>query len=585
MLNLKCKIGCQNGVRDPLKTDRETRTKPPPPEPYRTELLRSELPRPEPLRPQPPQPKQSFAVGAAQLEADPTIPLPVQAKPNATAGVKQDHSEAKNGKKSRKPQLAHHCDSPWPPRNQQVRRPIISAESLNNNQPVLTVIPHGAVEYSALDNQHRHISQDPEGWVELPVNAQDGVSVDHEQHISPKIEGQVVAAQVAGPFDQGDCPSPTSRNQICSPTNLQHSVTANYDQQIIDTRKEHLSLSTDVPDAVYNTDGLNRNTHRKPHGHKDIEIISPAWPVGYAKNRPVDEPLHGISSRAGTSRVSKPQKKTRIAAALRPIAAMPAIGNRDELPQAFDHVLDSLRIIVSKTYSDHTSGINAHKGRIEALQQVIDLQKATIQALKKTDATARVAMGRQADTVEKLKNYVRGLETDHAKIKANVKSYHDECNKVWKEKVGEVTAEKAELEREFSTMIHAVSQSRQSMKQAMVECCHRLELSEHKRITLVQDLKMQHALLEAEKKKSTDLEQQILSSLQAIHGHFENSIGIMIEKLGSIQNSVEDTSADDKRDACLNECLDALKELQAIPFLTAKDAQKAEGMIRFLHET
>jgi hypothetical protein len=456
---------------------------------------------------------------------------------------------------------------------------------LINDQSVLDGIPRAAVEYPALDDQHEHISLDAKEWSELPVNTHADVPVDHEQYISRNPEEQVVATQVGDPFDQGDCPSPTPRERVFSPVDSQNSVTANHDQQRFNVPAEHLALSTDTPDTVYGTDGSDRDISKKPHEHMDIEIAPPARPVGYAKNSPADEPLHGISSRAGPNRVSKPKKKKRNTAALRPVNAMQAIGDHDGFPQDFDHVLDDLRMIAFKAHFDHTSGMNACKGNIEALQQVIGLQKATIQALKNTDARTHATMSQQADTVEKLKKYVKGLETDHAKIKANVKSYHDECDKFWKEKVGEVTAEKAELEREFSTMIHAVNKSRQSMKTAMVECCHRLELSEHKRTTLVQDLKMQHALLATEKKKSADLEQQIISSLQAIHNHLENDMSVMIEKLGSIQSSVEDISADEKYVACLNECREALKGLRAIPFLTAKDTRKAEGMLRFLHDT
>lgn len=570
MLDLKCKTDCQNSVRDAPNTDRETRTKP-------------DLP--EPSRPEPPRPEESFAIGAAQLEADPAKPLSAQAGPNATAGGKRNHSSAKKGKQSPKSQLTHYRHGLWPPRSQQERRPAVSAESLIADQSVLDVIPHAAVKYPALDDQHEHISPDPGEWGELLVNTQGDVSVSHEQYTSRNAEEQVVATEVADPFDQGDCLSPTPRERAFSPVGSQRSVTVNHDQQLFDIPAEHLALSTDTPDAVNDTDGPDRDVSKKFHGHTDIEIAPPARPVEYAKNRLVDKPLHGVSSRAGPNRVSKPKKKKRNTAALRPVAAMSAIEDHDGFPQDFEHVLDGLRMIVFRAHSDHTSGMDARKGTIEALQQVIGLQKATIQALKNTDAKTRATMGRQADTVEKLKKYVKGLETDHAKIKANVKSYHDECDKFWKEKVGEVAAEKAELEREFSTMVHAVNKSRQSMKTAMVECCHRLELSEHKRTTLVQDLKMQHALLATEKKKSADLEQQILSSLQAIHNHFENNIGIMIEKLGSIQGSVEDTSADDRHIACLNECMEALKGLRAIPFLTAKDTRKAEGMLRFLHET
>ena len=570
MLALNCKTDCQNSVQDALNTDRNTRTK---------------FTLPEIFRPGPPLSEQSFAVGAAQLKADPAIPLSAQTGPNATAGGKRNHSGAKKGKQSPKSQLAHYCHSPWPPRSQQERRPVVSAESLINDQSVLDVISHATVEYPALDDQHEHISPDPREWGELPINTQGDVSVDHEQYISRNAEEQIVATQVADPLDQGDCPSPTPRKQVFSPVDSQRSVTANHDQKLIDIPAEYLALSTDTPDAVYDIDDPDRDTSKKPHGHADIEIALPVRPVGYVKNRPVDEPLHGVSSRAGPNRVSKPKKKKRNTVTLHPAAAMSAIGDHDGFFQAFDHVLDGLRMVVFKAHSDHTSGMNARKGSIEALQQVIGLQKATIEALKNTDAKTRATMARQADTVEKLKKYVKGLETDHAKIKANIRSYHNECDEFWKEKVGEVSTEKVELEREFSTMIHAVNKSRHSMKTAMVECCHKLELSEHKRTTLVQDLKMQHALLATEKKKSADLEQQIISSLQAIHNRLENSIGAMNEKLGSIQSSVEDTSADDKRVACLNECMEALKGLRAIPFLTAKDTQKAEGMLRFLHET
>jgi hypothetical protein len=573
MLKSECKSGSQKRNRDSQEADQETRTEPTPPELYRTES---------------PQSGQFGTAGAAQLETNHAIPPSTKAGSSVPAVGQPIRSGAKKGKKSRKIQPARYRDGLWPPRSLQETRSLVPAEPLNNDQPVLDVIPP-TFEYPVLENQYKSIGPNPEECAPMPVDTQGDLSINREQYISRNAEEQVVSTRVADLFKQGECLGPNPGGQNALPYDSQNPINVSQSQQTTDTPEEHLALRTNMLDNLQNTNEPAREVSNKSEGPNNFQNVPLDKPVHFAKDRPVDESLRGVSSRAGPSRVSKPQKKKRNNHAVLPDKSMPVIAHGDGLPLALDHMLESVRMVVStdraRSHSDHTSEINAHQGNIAALQEIISLQKHTILALKNKDATMRTTMNRHADTVGKLKKYVEGLETDHAKIKASVEIYHRECDESWKEKVDEVTAEKAELEREFLAMINAVNKSRQSMQTAMVECYHELELSEDKRITLVQDLRTMHALLEVEQKRSAGLEQQIISSLQAIHNHLDENNNSVIKKLGGIQSLVEDTTADDKRDTCLKECIETLKNLRATPFLTAKDTQKAEKMLRYLQET
>jgi hypothetical protein len=572
MLKSECKIGSQKRNRDSQEADQETRTEPTPPELHRTES---------------PQLGQFDAAGAAQLETDPAIPRST-AGSSAFAGGKTIRSGTKKGKKSRKIQPAQYHDGLWPPRTLQATRSLVSAEPLNNDKPVLDVIPP-AFEYPVLENHYKSIGPNLEAWAPILVDTQGDVSINRKLYISRNAEEQVVSTRVDDLFKQGECLGSNLRGQDSLPSDSQNPVTVSKSQQTTDTPEEHLALRTNMLDNVQDTNEPARGISIKSNGPNNFQNAPLDEPVLFAKDRPVDEFLRGVSSRAGPSRVNKPQKKKRNNHAVLPNKSMPVIAHGDGLPLGLDRMLEDVRMVVSadraRSHSDHTSEINAHQGNIAALQEIISLQKHTILDLRNKDTTMRTTMDRQAATVGKLKKYVEGLETDHAKIKASVKNYHRECDGFWKEKVDEVTAEKAELEREFLAMINAVNKSRHSMQTAMVECYHKLEFSEYKRKTLVQDLRTLHDLLEVEKKRSAGLEQQIISSLQAIHNHLEENNNVVIKKLGGIQSSVEDTTADDKRDTCLNECMEALKNLRATPFLTAKDTQKAEKMLQYLHET
>lgn len=58
----------------------------------------------------------------------------------------------------------------------------------------------------------------------------------------------------------------------------------------------------------------------------------------------------------------------------------------------------------------------------------------------------------------------------------------------------------------------------------------------------------------------------------------------MIEKLGKIKASLDDTVANENRDARIGECVDILRSLGTVSFLTTRDVEKAEGMLRYIYE-
>ncbi|KAF2796924.1 hypothetical protein K505DRAFT_415434 [Melanomma pulvis-pyrius CBS 109.77] len=537
----------------------------------------------------------SQAPNEGQLEMDTSIPQLAQPGPGSTGDVKRTGPTARKRKKSRNTSLAQQRDDPWPPRNPQGKRPVGATKPLDNDQPILDVMPHAIDDHAAPSSDHEHMSPFLEERVDVLVTTQNSISVNNDKHMSPSPEDHTelpAAIQYSVPTGSDEDPSSVNREQLISPMARQYSAHDNVGRDIRATPEGQSASPTAMHYPTYDTHNPALDIPKNGATTTgDTQFISRGGQVLPTKDRSIDRALHEVSCRAGPSRVGKPQKKNRNAAAPQRSVRMPMSGNSEYGSgfSMFDHALESLRMAAHaeqvKRQLVHDTEINLSKGTIAALQDSNDLHKDTIQSLRDADVIMRAKVNRQANSVKQLEKIVKGLENDHALVKATVKNYHDEYDKTWKEKIREVEAERASLESDFHTTINCVNKSREAMKETLIDFSHQLELSENKRKDLINNLKFQGTLLEAEKKRCACLEERVMSSLQVIQHHVENNSSVVIDKLGSIQTSVDDTTADKNRDACLKECMDVLHSLRATPFLAAKDTQKAERMLRFVHES
>jgi hypothetical protein len=91
-------------------------------------------------------------------------------------------------------------------------------------------------------------------------------------------------------------------------------------------------------------------------------------------------------------------------------------------------------------------------------------------------------------------------------------------------------------------------------------------------------------LYEEEKTRRKDLETKLWPSFQNLHCQLENRSAQLIEKLEGLQSSVDGVACELGQDSRIQKCLRALRKVQDVPLLTTKDVQKAEGMLRFIHD-
>jgi hypothetical protein len=168
------------------------------------------------------------------------------------------------------------------------------------------------------------------------------------------------------------------------------------------------------------------------------------------------------------------------------------------------------------------------------------------------------------------------------KLQKSAVLLQDDCKKTLQKKIAEVESEKQSLRRDFEATLEVLGKGQKSLKDTVDEVYVRVIISESKRKDLAEDLSKQIAMYEEEKRKRDDLEKQLLSSVQSVQRQLGDGSTALNEKLATLQTSVEDVAARDGQDLRVEECLAALQKLQSTPFLTARDVQKAEGMLRFV---
>lgn len=314
-----------------------------------------------------------------------------------------------------------------------------------------------------------------------------------------------------------------------------------------------------------------------------------------AKERPPQTsmaPRASSGSGAGQNRpfrVTKPQRKLQsrgqMASGTRTNHSGPP---KPTYADIFEQQLQSLRVSYYAESVRHESHFGAQvqirDTRIADLEEQVKRAQDHVIEVERKDVERLNKAKQQRDAVRDLQKYVKGLSTDHAKFKETTKNHEKACSKILETRLSEFQNEKAELEQEFLKTVEKLEKSRRSTKELLQDCYTKLEVSESKRLGLLDNLRVQSALYEDERKKWTELEQQLTGSLQNVQLGLQNTEGILLEKLTSLESSVNDPAKDDKWGASLKECMDAVKGLQSSSLLTVKDAQKAEGMLRFIQK-
>ncbi|KAH7069910.1 hypothetical protein BKA63DRAFT_91634 [Paraphoma chrysanthemicola] len=176
------------------------------------------------------------------------------------------------------------------------------------------------------------------------------------------------------------------------------------------------------------------------------------------------------------------------------------------------------------------------------------------------------------------------MQNDYEKLQQSAISAQEDCKKVLQQKIVELKDEKEELQCQWVTTLDSLEKRQKSSKKTIDDLFVSLRISQLERAELTAKLEKQVEIHEEEKTKRSDLETQLLASIQSVDRQLVERSTSIIESLASLQVSIEDGMAADERNSSVEECLTQLRQLRATPFLTSKDVQKAEAMLRFMQK-
>lgn len=302
-----------------------------------------------------------------------------------------------------------------------------------------------------------------------------------------------------------------------------------------------------------------------------------------------DSVLHTNSSRGSSIRISKTRSKKRTNGPSTSLALRNP-GDGASLSSSPDHevILNMMAMCLragdSKARNIVDTNAKAHGAAIASLQETIVQQNCTIQNLQSQNDNLNGRVQKMSDSTTQWKKYVKGMEGDYARLKSQTEAHCKNSDKLVKDSVHGLEQERSVLKNNFLQTIEVLHTSQRHMREAMNDCFTQLVLSENKHQSVSKQLHKLAADYDAERKKNSDLEQQILPVVQTIQDRLAENHRIIIEKVGEIQVSVNDKSTEQERDICLKECLDTIHSFRSVPVPTVNDLRKAEGMLRFIYE-
>ncbi|KAJ4378000.1 hypothetical protein N0V83_000830 [Neocucurbitaria cava] len=293
--------------------------------------------------------------------------------------------------------------------------------------------------------------------------------------------------------------------------------------------------------------------------------------------------LHNTTNRSGSHRVSKTRKKLQPTNHSQP-RRTPTVA----MSSSIDRALEGLRVALLaeqfRNQHEDTTKLQHHEETVSMLRDLVSLQSDAIADWKSRHHDLDSAVVRMNANSKANQDYIAGLQKDYEELKQFAASFHDQSKQTLREKVAEIETEKESLRRDLEVTVDVLSKSQENMKATTEDFYVRLNVSEAKRKYLVEDLKRQTALYEEERKKRDNLEKQLVLSIQSTQHQLAKTSTALFGRLETIRSSIDEISAEHTRDMGIKECLKALENIQNTRVLTMKEFQKAEGMLRFVHE-
>lgn len=389
-------------------------------------------------------------------------------------------------------------------------------------------------------------------------------------------------AQKLGKRTGGRKRQSVSRNRMIWPprTNRQSDNNASLAEQHVPPPRESLASSSDKHEGSHHASEIET----KPSDGNRSRAVRHRRLSKVTRDSSPDPTSHALSQQHRSSRIAKQQRHTQRHGSSLSSSPRPSGHAEYTGVLAFDSMIDGLKAAFhaesKRTSKSHESKVKSQLGEISTLEGKINSLENRINALQAEKEELRTKAREQ---IEKSNRYVKGIQNDYHKLKEAAKAHRRTCSSALEKEVAELQKERVLMERDFRVTLDAVEKSQRSTKSTMSELFHSMQLSEAKKRHLIEILKLKDRLLENESTKRVQLEEQVLFSMHSLQQLLQDNNGVFLERLSNFQTALDNSIADDKRDACIRDCLDALKTFQTST-LCVKDVQKAEHMLRFIHE-
>jgi hypothetical protein len=296
--------------------------------------------------------------------------------------------------------------------------------------------------------------------------------------------------------------------------------------------------------------------------------------------------LHGIFDMNGSYRIGKALKKRQV-----PQQAMAPTSFRNTESGAQTEFDKALVTLGAAHHADqlrkdsHITTQAEHFKEVKTLlQDQLNQYSVTISEWKDKHAALNANVVHLREKAKTNQKYVSGLQKDHEKLQRCLVTLQDECKKVLKEKIAEVEHEKKSLLHEFNNTLDTLGKGHKNLKETVDDLYVQLRISEAKRRDLAENMTKQIAMYEQEKSQRNDLESQLLPSIQSVQRQLEDRSAHLSGNINALQNSINGVTSGLAQDTSLQECIAILRKVQKTPFLTAKDGEKSEGILRFVYD-
>lgn len=546
---------------------------------------------------------------------EPSIPnTDVHSTSHTTTQLVPILKETRNGTKAKrgKKMLLSRPLVPWPPRHS----PVSSKSNLSSSvdpsgnstsieQRMKATLSHNAESPTALAQQsYEHTlavglgvpeTQSAEGEV---ASLDAAVSVDHaanEPHLKNSLHtNSFGATQHRVHF------SPAAQG----PTNVTAYSNIPGDQSFLtsqDGQVAHMQLrqiSTIDGEITGGTPFACSSTLPSPKPHSKSRPVLKATPQHTKLNRTQTPPprsdithdgLRRPSSRDGPIRVTKIQKRIRPVQGIHTRASTPI--DHSQTPSgmtAIDIALDSIRtacIVDQDRMQDQmASTVNVLKQDKIQLQNTMLEQQTTIAELRVQLRASEENLVRLIEKAKTNQRYVAGLQKDYEMCQKSALAFQKQNKQVLQDKIAELVKEKASLQDAIDSTIESFTNARKKMMKTIEETHMHYVITLSMKKDLGERLSEQARMYEEEKCRRTELEKQLLPSLQSMQRQLSQSSASLIDKLSNLDISLQSRAAKDRDDCGVKDCLQILQKLDSMPFLTSQDFQKAEGMLRFIQE-